>query len=123
MPGALSSLKIVEVGEMVSAPYATNLMADLGPELINIEQPSHGDRRAQELTFWGAGGICAITGGGIDHPERPPLKAHGMQSGFQGGVHAAVATMGAVMATMRDGEGQEIDVAIQEALAAQLELF
>jgi len=81
------------------------------------------DWRAEDLTLWCAGGICAINGGGMDHPEMPPLKAHGSQSGFQGGVHAAVATMGAVMAAMRDGEGQEIDVSIQESLAAQLELF
>jgi crotonobetainyl-CoA:carnitine CoA-transferase CaiB-like acyl-CoA transferase len=79
--------------------------------------------RAEDLTLWCAGGICVINGGGMDHPEMPPLKAHGQQSGFQGGVHGAVATMGAVMAAMRDGEGQEVDVSIQESLAAQLELF
>ena len=53
----------------------------------------------------------------------PPLKTFGQQSGFQGGVHAAVATMGAVFAQVRDGEGQHVDVSMQESLAAQLELF
>ena len=47
----------------------------------------------------------------------PPLKAFGQQSGFQGGVHAAVATMGAVFAQVRDGEGQHVDVSIQEVAA------
>jgi crotonobetainyl-CoA:carnitine CoA-transferase CaiB-like acyl-CoA transferase len=219
MPGALSSLKIVEVGEMVAAPYAAKLMADLGAEVIKVERPVVGDgarrrgpypggtphteksglflylnankygitldlarpegmelldklvaqadvlvhnvappdidriglnfarmrrvnprlvmtaitpygltgpyrnHRAEDLTLWCAGGICAINGAGMDHPEMPPLKTFGHQAGFQGGVHGAVATMGAVMAAMRDGEGQEVDVSIQESLAAQLELF
>ncbi|MGO9264284.1 MAG: CaiB/BaiF CoA transferase family protein [Candidatus Binataceae bacterium] len=219
MAGALSTLKIIEVGEMVSAPYAAKLMADLGAEVIKVERPVVGDRartrgpfpgdvphpeksglflylnanklgvtldlaqpagmelleklaadadvlihnvaasdmdrigfnfarmrkvnprlvmtaitpygltgprrdwRAEDLTLWCAGGICAINGGGMDHPEMPPLKTFGNQSGFQGGVHGAVATMGAVMAAMRDGEGQEVDVSILESLAAQLELF
>jgi crotonobetainyl-CoA:carnitine CoA-transferase CaiB-like acyl-CoA transferase len=219
MPGALSSLKIVEVGEMVSAPYATKLMADLGAEVIKVERPVVGDGsrrrgpfpggtphpeksglflylnankygvtldlarpegmelldrlvadadillhnvtppdmdriglsfermrkvnprlvmtsitpygltgpyrdwRAEDLTLWCAGGICVINGGGMDHPEMPPLRAFGSQSGFQGGVHGAVATLGAVMAALRDGEGQQVDVSIQESLASQLELF
>ncbi len=219
MSGALSSLKVIEVGELVSAPYATKLMADLGAEVIKVERPRVGDHarlrgpfpggmphpeksglflylnankygitldlakpegmglleklvrdadvlvhnvtppdmdrigltfervhkanprlvmtsitpygvtgphrdwRASDLSLWCAGGICAINGGGMEHPEMPPLKTFGNQSGFQGGVHGAFATMGAVMAAIRDGEGQHIDVSIQETLASQLELF
>ena len=219
MAGALSGLKVVELGEMVSAPYAAKLMADMGAEVIKIERPGAGDRarlrgpfpggephpeksglylylntnklgvtldvsrpegielferlaagadvlihnvappemdriglsferlsdrnprlvmtsispwglggpkrdwRAEDLTLWSAGGICYINGGGSQHPEMPPLKAFGQQAGFQGGVHAAVATMGAVFAQMRDGEGQHVDVSIYESLAAQMELF
>jgi crotonobetainyl-CoA:carnitine CoA-transferase CaiB-like acyl-CoA transferase len=219
MAGALSTLKIVEIGEMVSAPYATKLMADLGAEVIKIERPAAGDRsrtrgpfpgdrahteksglflylnankygvtldlsasegmglleqlaatadvvihnvpplemdriglsfdrlqrvnprlvmtsitpygltganrdwRATDLTLWAAGGICVMNGAGAEYPEMPPLKTFGQQAGFQGGVHAAAATMGAVMAQLRDGEGQHVDVSIQESLASQQELF
>jgi len=219
MAGALSGFKIIELGEMVSAPYAAKLMADMGAEVIKIERPAAGDHarlrgpfpggtahpeksglylylntnklgvtldvsrpegfellerlaaeadvlihnvapsdmnrigltferlrkvnqrlvmtsispwgqsgpkrewRAEDLTLWSASGICYINGGGSQHPEMPPLKAFGQQSGFQGGVHAAVATMGAVFAQMRDGEGQHVDVSIYESLAAQMELF
>jgi crotonobetainyl-CoA:carnitine CoA-transferase CaiB-like acyl-CoA transferase len=219
MAGALSGLKVVELGEMVSAPYAAKLMADMGAEVINIPRPGVGDRartrgpfpggqahpeksglylylntnkfgvtldvsrpegfgllerliagadvlihnvappdmdriglsferlrsrnprlvmssispwglsgpkrewRAEDLTLWSASGLCYVNGGGPDHPELPPLKAFGQQSGFQGGVHAAVATMGAVFAQMRDGEGQHVDVSIYESLASQTELF
>jgi crotonobetainyl-CoA:carnitine CoA-transferase CaiB-like acyl-CoA transferase len=218
MAGALASLKIVEIGEMASAPYASKLMADMGAEVIKVERPGAGDRarvrgpfpggqshpeksglflylntnklgvtldiarpegfeileklvaqadvlihnvwppemdraglsferlrqvnprlvmtsitpygvtgpyrnlRAEELTVWSAGGVCVLNGAGPDHPELPPLKTFGNQAGFQGGVHGAVATMGAVMAQLRDGEGQHVDVSCQEAIASQLEL-
>src|SRR5579863_1868881 len=219
MAGALASLKIIEIGEQVSAPYASKLMADLGAEVIKIERPVAGDSartrgpfpggvahaeksglflylnankygvtidiarpegmalveklaaqadvlihnvtppdmdriglsfermhkvnphlvmtsitpygmngpyrnwRAEDLTLWSAGGVCVVNGGGAEHPEMPPLKTFGQQAGFQGGVHGAVATMGAVLAQVRDGEGQHVDVSIHESLASQMELF
>jgi len=219
MAGALSGLKVVELGEMVSAPYAAKLMADMVAEVVKIERPGMGDRarmrapfaggtahpeksglflylntnkrgvtldisrpegfevfermiadadvlvhnvappemdrigltfarlhevnprlvmtsitpwglsgpkrdwRAEDLTLWSASGICYINGGGPQHPEMPPLKAFGQQAGFQGGVHAAVATMGAIFTQLRDGEGQHVEVSIYETLASQMELF
>ena len=219
MAGALASLKIIEIGEQVSAPYAAKLMADMGAEVIKVERPRAGDSarsrgpfpggtphpeksglflylnankygvtldiarpegmelleklaaqadvlihnvappdmdrvglnferirkvnprivmtsitpyglngpcrnwRAEDLTLWSAGGVCVINGGGAEHPEMPPLKTFGQQAGFQGGVHGAVATMGAVFAQLRDGEGQHVDVSVQESLTSQLELF
>jgi len=44
MAAALSDVKIVELGELVAAPYATKLMADMGAEVIKIERPGDGDR-------------------------------------------------------------------------------
>jgi crotonobetainyl-CoA:carnitine CoA-transferase CaiB-like acyl-CoA transferase len=218
MAGALAGLKIVEIGEMVSAPYTAKLMADMDAEVIKVERPGIGDRartrgpfpgdaphpeksglflylntnkfgvtldisrpegfailermvaqadvlihnvwppdmdrvglnyerfrrlnprlvmtsvepfgltgahrnwRAEELTMWSAGGTCVLNGGGPEHPEMPPLKTFGNQAGFQGGVHAAVATMGAVFAQLRDGEGQHVEVSVQESLTGILEL-
>jgi crotonobetainyl-CoA:carnitine CoA-transferase CaiB-like acyl-CoA transferase len=42
---ALSGLKVVELGNFISAPYCTKLMADLGAEVIKIEEPSGDDSR------------------------------------------------------------------------------
>lgn len=39
MVGPLSGLTVIEVGELVSVPYATKLMADLGADVIKIEPP------------------------------------------------------------------------------------
>src|ERR1700690_1101948 len=40
----LPDLKVVEIGEMVSAPYAAKMLADMGAEVIKGERPGEGDR-------------------------------------------------------------------------------
>jgi len=80
------------------------------------------DYHAEDLTIWCAGGVCVLNGGGPAHPELPPLKTFGQQAGYQGGVHAATATMGAVLAGLRDGSGQHVEVSVQESLASILEM-
>jgi crotonobetainyl-CoA:carnitine CoA-transferase CaiB-like acyl-CoA transferase len=50
MAGALSGLKVVELGEMVSAPYAAKLMADMGAEVIKIERFGAGDEARRHPT-------------------------------------------------------------------------
>ncbi len=213
----LTGLKVVECGNLVSAPYLGKLLADLGAEVIKVEEPGgdtarqrgpfpgdtphaeksglflylntnkqgvtlnvhaakgqgvlhslcaqadvlihnyrpsdmasvgldferlrrtnpglimttisyfgcHGpyrDYHAYELTATNAGGWAFISPGASDYPELPPLKAFGHQADFQGGVHAAVATLGAYYHKLLTGEGQHVDVSIQECIAAILEM-
>jgi crotonobetainyl-CoA:carnitine CoA-transferase CaiB-like acyl-CoA transferase len=40
---ALNGLRVIELGDMVSAAYATKLLADLGAEVIKVERPGLGD--------------------------------------------------------------------------------
>jgi CoA:oxalate CoA-transferase len=63
MAGALARLKVVEVGELVSAPYAAKLMADMGAEVIKVECPGVGDAARRRGPF----------PGGQAHPERSGL--------------------------------------------------
>ena len=42
---ALSGLKVVELGNFISAPYCTKLMADLGAEVRKVEDPSGDESR------------------------------------------------------------------------------
>lgn len=44
MPGPLHGFTIVEACQMVAGPYAASICADLGAEVIKIENPSGGDR-------------------------------------------------------------------------------
>ena len=42
--GPLDGLKIVEVANMVSAPYCGKILADLGAEVVKVEEPTRGDQ-------------------------------------------------------------------------------
>ena len=46
----LDGVKVIELGHMVSAAYATKLMADLGAEVIKVEEPG-GDLARQRGPF------------------------------------------------------------------------
>ncbi len=60
---ALSGLKVVEYGGFISAPYCTKLMADLGAEVIKVEEPGGGDESRRYGPF----------PGDVPHPERSGL--------------------------------------------------
>ncbi len=85
----------------------------------------HGPKRdwaATDLTLWNAGGIAYLNGGGPEAEDLPPLKPFGQQAAYQGGVNAALAALGALLARRRTGRGQHVVISIQQALAAILEL-
>ncbi|MGB6836114.1 MAG: CoA transferase [Dehalococcoidia bacterium] len=42
-PGAFEDVKVVEYATMVSGPYCGKLLADMGAEVIKIEEPPRGD--------------------------------------------------------------------------------
>jgi len=48
---ALSDLKVLEFGNLVSAPYCGKLMADMGAEVIKIEAPGVGDEARSRGPF------------------------------------------------------------------------
>ncbi|WP_029001082.1 CaiB/BaiF CoA transferase family protein [Azohydromonas australica] len=42
-PGALSGLKVVEMGQLIAGPFAGKTLADFGADVIKIEAPGSGD--------------------------------------------------------------------------------
>lgn len=58
MKGALDGVRVLELGNFISGPYAAMLLADMGAEVIKVENPKGGDPfRAWDLggdrpTFW-----------------------------------------------------------------------
>ena len=43
MNGALSGIKIIEIASYVTGPFASQMLADMGAEVIKIEEPQRGD--------------------------------------------------------------------------------
>ena len=60
---ALEGIRIIECGHQVSAAYAAKLMADMGAEVVKIEEPSGGDQARQRGPYPGH----------ISHPEKSGL--------------------------------------------------
>jgi len=49
--GALSNLKVVELGHLIAGPYCAKLLADLGAEVIKVEEPGVGDEARRREPF------------------------------------------------------------------------
>ena len=43
MPGPLNSLKVIDMSRVLAGPWAGQLLADYGAEVIKIERPGVGD--------------------------------------------------------------------------------
>lgn len=49
--GALSGLKVVEMGQLIAGPFCGQLLGDMGAEIIKLEPPISGD----PMRLWGQG--------------------------------------------------------------------
>lgn len=105
--------------EAIAADHPNLVMTSITP--FGLSGP-HRDYVATDLTLWNAGGIAYLNGGGYGTDDLPPLRTFGQQAEYQGGLNAAIASMGALFARNRIGRGQHVTVSIQEALVAILEL-
>jgi len=51
--GALAGLRVIEFGSLIAGPFAGQLLADQGADVIKVEPPGHGD----PLRQWGSGKV------------------------------------------------------------------
>jgi benzylsuccinate CoA-transferase BbsE subunit len=72
---------------------------------------------ADDLISQAMGGLMNLTG----LPDREPLQLFGEQTCYIAGLHAAGATLMAYWHSAMTGEGQRVDVSIQECVAHTLE--
>jgi hypothetical protein len=93
---------------MLSMIYATGTGFGItGPDRDNL---------AMDFTIQAASGIMSITGA----PDGPPMKAGPTLVDFMGGLHLYAAIVTALFQRDRTGEGQLVEVAMQEAVYSSL---
>lgn len=51
--GALDGVKILDLGRVIAAPYAAAFLADMGADVVKVEQPGSGDDARQYLPLNG----------------------------------------------------------------------
>jgi crotonobetainyl-CoA:carnitine CoA-transferase CaiB-like acyl-CoA transferase len=89
-----------------------SIFGDYGP---------HANYKAYEMNAAHASGWAFLSPGASPYSDLPPLKCLGSQLDFQGGAHAAIASLGAYVFRLQSGKGQAVDVSEQECVAAMLE--
>lgn len=58
MPGALSHLRVLDLSRILAGPWATQMLGDLGADIIKVERPRSGD----DTRNWGPPFVDAMTG-------------------------------------------------------------
>ncbi|MCH8284836.1 MAG: CoA transferase, partial [Chloroflexi bacterium] len=121
-------LQLVKTADILVENFAPGVMERLGlgyaqlqavnPALVMVSISNYGqtgpyrDWKATELNLYAAGGLMNITG----EPESEPLKEGAPLAQLGAGQTAFVATMGALMHAEDTGQGQHIDLSVQEAV-------
>ena len=96
-PGALAGLRVVEVGEWVSAPFAAKLFADFGADVVKVERPGPGDPARTDGPFPddrpgpNSSGLslrrCGSVGAACSPPQRRVAAVHASAFRLQRGPH------------------------------------
>ena len=71
---------------------------------------------SEEIVTYAASGIMSISG----MADREPLKHGGMQSQYEGGLSGAFGALAALHVRDLHGEGQQVDVSLQDVIASTL---
>jgi crotonobetainyl-CoA:carnitine CoA-transferase CaiB-like acyl-CoA transferase len=206
--GALAGLRVLDLGNMIAGPFCARLLADLGADVIKVEQPGRGDpvrgwrsqyrghsllwkvmnRNKRAITLdlhtedgqalarrlygavdvvvenfrpgilerWGLahrqvqeacprlimvrisgygqtgpyrdragfGGVAEAVGGVrvlTGYPDRPPTRVGFALADTVAGLYGAYAALAALEERRRSGRGQEVDVALTEAVFSLLD--
>lgn len=59
MGGAFDGVRILDLSRLLPGPYCSLLFADLGAEVVKVEEPGLGDYARMTLPHWGESGIGA----------------------------------------------------------------
>src|ERR1700761_6628316 len=99
-----------------------DVLKEVNPRLVYATGTGFGitgpdrDNLAMDFTIQAASGIMSITG----DPDGPPMKAGPTLVDFMGGVHLYAAVITALLERATTGQGQLVEVAMQEAVYSSL---
>src|ERR1700726_1090357 len=105
-------------GTMDDLGVGWSRLHELNPRLIYATGTGFGisgpdrDNLAMDLTIQTASGIMSVTGA----PDGPPMKAGPTLVDFMGGIHLYAAVVTALLQRSATGQGQLVEVAMQEAV-------
>jgi len=133
-PKAVSIFKeLVKAGDVVLENYAPGVMKRLGidypvlrainPRLVMASISGFGqwgpdsERIAFDIIAQAMSGLMSVTG----HPDSPPTRVGTSLGDINAALHAAFAIMAALWHREKTGEGQYIDISMQEAMVSILE--
>lgn len=127
--------RLADLADIVVEDCPTGVLEALGcdpaslrrrrPELVCVSVTPFGrtgpyaEFAATNIVTFAMGGIMSVTG----DPDRPPLVTGGSQAEYLGGLNAAGAAVTAYYGALVHGEGDWIDIAMQECLASNMELY
>ena len=128
--GQRIAFDLVKTADIVVESFAPGVMDQMGlgyetlqravPTVILVSISPFGqsgpwrDYQATELVEYAASGLSYVNGS----PEREPLKEPGHESSYQAGASAFLGAMTALAHRDFTGQGQHVDISIQEAAAA-----
>ncbi len=110
-PGALDGIKILEVANYITGPYAAMLLADLGAEVIKVEVPGQGD----PFRGWG-GDAYSPTFCGLNRNKRSFTLNVQLPEGKKIFLELA-ATADVVIENMRPGVGERLGIGYEAVRA------
>jgi crotonobetainyl-CoA:carnitine CoA-transferase CaiB-like acyl-CoA transferase len=121
--GADVVIESFKPGEMARMGLGWEVMHALNPALVLCsiapfgQDGPHGGYAADDSVLTALSGMLYVNG----FPDRAPVRPFGLQAYHSASYYAAIATMCALLARDSTGEGQRIDLSMQEATAAAVE--
>lgn len=125
--------KLVERSDVVVETYRPGYMASLSLDYPNLKKLNSGlvmtsitgfgqtgpyrDFKSPGIISFAMGGLMYLSG----EPDMPPLQVGGLQTYYVVSLFAAVAILVALYARDTSGQGQHVDISMQECIAAILE--
>ena len=109
-------------GRMAELGFSYPCLCDVRPDIVLVSLSAFGqdgpyrDFETTDLVSAALGGIVFVFG----DADRPPVRINSPQAFFLGGQHAAIGAVSAIYHRELTGEGQWVDVSIQEAAVQTL---